>query len=122
MWYTNYMENMKRVVVYVPQDNYRELKGSLATQGLTVSGWFREVIVQAINPQTSDTSVLTKIKAFTSQGVGGYKDTSPKKFSKKIPELEVGPTTRPINSFRLCKAKFCNNLAEPGSDFCKEHK
>jgi hypothetical protein len=30
---------------------------------------------------------------------------------------DVGPVT-----FRLCKTKFCNNSAEEGSDFCKEHK
>lgn len=55
----------------------------------------------------------------------------PQKNSKKISELKMediqitgGPTGPSVNAstFKLCKAKFCNNYAEEGSDFCKEHK
>lgn len=33
-----------RVVVYISIDQYRRLKEKLATQGKTVSGWFRKVV------------------------------------------------------------------------------
>lgn len=42
MWYINNMEINQRVVVYVPQEDYRKLKSLLVAEGKTVSGWFRE--------------------------------------------------------------------------------
>ena len=33
----------KRVVVYLPEEQYRKLKAKLSILGKTVSGWFREL-------------------------------------------------------------------------------
>ncbi len=38
------MKKQKRITLYVPEDEYRELKSQLALLGKTVSGWFREAI------------------------------------------------------------------------------
>lgn len=34
----------KRVVVYIPEDDYKKLRSSLILDGQTVSGWLRGVI------------------------------------------------------------------------------
>ena len=34
----------KRVVVYIPEDDYRELRAKLIRMGKTVSQWAREII------------------------------------------------------------------------------
>ncbi len=40
------MKKQKRIVVYVPEDKYRELRAKLIMLGKTVSGWFREIVNQ----------------------------------------------------------------------------
>lgn len=37
------MKKQKRIVVYMPEDQYRQLRAKLIILGKTVSGWFREV-------------------------------------------------------------------------------
>lgn len=48
MWYYSGMESGQRVVVYVPQETYRTLKGVLAKRGETVSGWFRGKVAEEL--------------------------------------------------------------------------
>lgn len=36
----------KRVVIYLPEEDYKTLKSALSLQGKTVSGWFREMTKQ----------------------------------------------------------------------------
>jgi len=43
------MKKQKRVVVYIPEDDYRILRSKLIMFGKTVSGWFREVVNKFIN-------------------------------------------------------------------------
>ena len=38
------MKKQKRVVVYIPEDDYRTLRSKLILLGKTVSGWFREIV------------------------------------------------------------------------------
>ena len=38
------MKKQKRVVVYIPEDDYRTLQSKLILLGKTVSGWFREIV------------------------------------------------------------------------------
>jgi hypothetical protein len=38
------MKEQKRVVVYIPEEDYRTLRAKLILVGKTVSGWFRELI------------------------------------------------------------------------------
>lgn len=38
------MNNHKRVVVYIPEEDYKTLRSKLILMGKTVSGWMRKVI------------------------------------------------------------------------------
>ncbi len=42
-------EKQHRLVVYLPEDDYRKLRAKLAMIGLTVSGWLRKLIGEFIN-------------------------------------------------------------------------
>lgn len=37
------MIKQKRVVIYIPEQEYLKLKSALSLEGKTVSGWFREM-------------------------------------------------------------------------------
>lgn len=37
------MIKQKRVVIYIPEQEYLRLKSALSLEGKTVSGWFREM-------------------------------------------------------------------------------
>ena len=39
----------KRVVVYVPEDDYERLKQKLANEGHSVSWWFREKVAEKLS-------------------------------------------------------------------------
>lgn len=41
----------KRVVVYVPEEDYTRLRAKLILVGKTVSSWFREVIKKFLNEE-----------------------------------------------------------------------
>ncbi len=43
------MKKQKRVVVYIPEEDYRTLRAKLILVGKTVSGWVREVIRSFLN-------------------------------------------------------------------------
>ena len=38
------MIKQKRVVIYVPEEDYRQLRSKLILIGSTVSAWFRKII------------------------------------------------------------------------------
>jgi hypothetical protein len=38
----------KRIAIYVPEEDYKELKSVLALKGITVSGWFRQQVSEII--------------------------------------------------------------------------
>lgn len=38
------MNKNKRVIVYIPEEDYNKLRSKLILTGKTVSGWFREVV------------------------------------------------------------------------------
>lgn len=37
-------KKQKRIVVYLPEDDYKELRAKLILMGTTVSEWFRKVM------------------------------------------------------------------------------
>ena len=43
------MEKQKLVVVYIPEEDYRNLRAKLILVGLTVSAWVRKVIRQFLS-------------------------------------------------------------------------
>lgn len=45
------MIKQKRVVVYIPEEDYRSLRAKLLLVGLTVSGWLREVVKRFLNTE-----------------------------------------------------------------------
>jgi hypothetical protein len=120
MWYSYFMIKSKRVVVYVPQDICIRLKTHLASLDKTVSCWFREQ-AQSFSEKMD--------KANTDPFQIGSKEP-PEKISKKNYENIIDEAANQagkynmdrIMGFKLCKANFCNNSAEEGSEFCKEHK
>lgn len=38
------MKKQKRVTVYIPEEDYNNLRSKLILLGKTVSGWFRETV------------------------------------------------------------------------------
>ena len=40
------MKKQKRIVIYISEDQYRQLRAKLIMLGKTVSGWFREIVKQ----------------------------------------------------------------------------
>jgi hypothetical protein len=42
-------KKMKRVILYVPEEDYKQLRAKLILTGKTVSGWFRDIIYKFIN-------------------------------------------------------------------------
>ena len=45
---TKQPRTQKRVVVYVPEDEYRQLKAVMALKGTSVSAWFRKKLKEEI--------------------------------------------------------------------------
>ena len=43
-WRDIIMKKQKRVVVYLPEEDYKNLRAKLILTGKTVSGWFRELV------------------------------------------------------------------------------
>ena len=46
------MNPQKRVVVYVPEEDYKKLRASLILAGESVSQWFRDVIRRYLRAQS----------------------------------------------------------------------
>jgi hypothetical protein len=44
------MVKLKRVVLYLSEDDYRKLRAKLILIGKSVSGWFREVVKKYLGP------------------------------------------------------------------------
>lgn len=38
------MIKQKRVVIYMPEEDYRQLRAKLLLLGMTVSGWLRDIV------------------------------------------------------------------------------
>lgn len=43
------MKKQKRVVVYIPEEDYNQLQSKLRLTGQNVSGWFRVVVAKLLD-------------------------------------------------------------------------
>ena len=48
---TKQLPKQRRVVIYMPDDQYNELRARLIMEGKTVSSWFREVVKEVLSDE-----------------------------------------------------------------------
>jgi hypothetical protein len=42
-------KKMKRVILYIPEEDYNRLRAKLILTGRTVSAWFRDIVYKFLN-------------------------------------------------------------------------